>query len=56
MIIIITEGVTHRQIFDKSVQVKQLNCVEAHGILLLRVDKGKHFHLISTITNIRRIK
>lgn len=27
--------------FDKSVFVKQLNVVEAHGILLLRADKGK---------------
>ncbi|KAK3891489.1 hypothetical protein Pcinc_004619 [Petrolisthes cinctipes] len=33
------EGVAHRAIFDKSVQVKQLSVVEAHGILLLRVDK-----------------
>ncbi|XP_042861693.1 GTPase-activating Rap/Ran-GAP domain-like protein 3, partial [Penaeus japonicus] len=36
-----TEGVAHRLIFDKSVQVKQLSVVEAHGILLIRVDKGR---------------
>ncbi|XP_068243929.1 GTPase-activating Rap/Ran-GAP domain-like protein 3 [Palaemon carinicauda] len=35
------EGVAHRPIFDKSVQVKQLSVVEAHGILLIRVDKGR---------------
>lgn len=36
-----TEGASHRMIFDKTMQVKQLSVVEAHGILLLRADKGK---------------
>ena len=27
-------------IFDKSVQIKQLTVVEAHGILLARTDRG----------------
>ncbi|XP_022643618.1 GTPase-activating Rap/Ran-GAP domain-like protein 3 isoform X3 [Varroa destructor] len=40
-IYIIEEGLQHRQIFDKSVQVKQLSVVEAHGILLLRTDRGR---------------
>lgn len=48
------EGVAHRAIFDKSVQVKQLSVVEAHGILLLRVDKGtsqySHFHTMTCTT------
>ncbi|KAG8189266.1 hypothetical protein JTE90_019027 [Oedothorax gibbosus] len=35
------EGTSHRLIFDKSLQVKQLSVVEAHGILLLRADKGR---------------
>ncbi|XP_050726126.1 GTPase-activating Rap/Ran-GAP domain-like protein 3 isoform X6 [Eriocheir sinensis] len=35
------EGVAHRPIFDKSVQVKQLSVVEAHGILLLREQRGR---------------
>ena len=30
-------------IFDKSVQIKQLTVVEAHGILLFRTDKGNRF-------------
>lgn len=38
---LVEEGVAHRPIFEKSVQVKQLSVVEAHGILLLRVDKGR---------------
>lgn len=28
-------------IFDKTITVKQLSVVEAHGILLMRIDKGK---------------
>lgn len=28
-------------IFDKSVQIKQLTVVEAHGILLVRTDRGR---------------
>lgn len=39
--IFLTDGVSHKQIFDKSVLVKQLHVVEAHGILLFRADKGK---------------
>ncbi|KAF2361378.1 Rap GTPase activating protein domain [Trinorchestia longiramus] len=38
---LLEEGAAHRQLFDRSVAVKQLSCVEAHGILLLRVDKGR---------------
>ncbi|GFU79128.1 hypothetical protein TNCV_2136511 [Trichonephila clavipes] len=37
----VEEGSSHRLIFDKSLQVKQLSVVEAHGILLLRADKGR---------------
>ncbi|KAK8750165.1 hypothetical protein OTU49_015270, partial [Cherax quadricarinatus] len=40
-VFLVEEGVAHRLIFDKSVQVKQLSVVEAHGILLLRADKGR---------------
>lgn len=32
---------TQRVIFDKTLTVKQLSVVEAHGILLMRIDKGK---------------
>ncbi|XP_014215307.1 GTPase-activating Rap/Ran-GAP domain-like protein 3 [Copidosoma floridanum] len=36
------DSMTHRLLFDKSVQIKQLNVVEQHGILLFRAgDKGK---------------
>ena len=28
-------------IFDKTVVIKQLNVVEAHGLLLFRADKGQ---------------
>ncbi|XP_022244484.1 GTPase-activating Rap/Ran-GAP domain-like protein 3 [Limulus polyphemus] len=38
---LLEEGVTHRPIFDKTVQIKHLNVVEAHGILLFRADKGR---------------
>lgn len=39
---VIEEGLTHRLIFDESVQIKQLDVVEQHGILLFRAnDKGK---------------
>ncbi|GAB6031593.1 hypothetical protein CHUAL_009358 [Chamberlinius hualienensis] len=37
----IDEGMSHRLIFDKSVLVKQLNVIEAHGIFLFRTDKGR---------------
>ena len=33
---------SHRLLFDKTVQMKQLNVIEQHGILLFRAgDKGK---------------
>ncbi|XP_070532264.1 GTPase-activating Rap/Ran-GAP domain-like protein 3 isoform X3 [Ptychodera flava] len=38
---ILEEGISARLIFDKSIQVKQLSVVEAHGLLLFRADKGK---------------
>ncbi|XP_014478192.1 PREDICTED: GTPase-activating Rap/Ran-GAP domain-like protein 3 isoform X1 [Dinoponera quadriceps] len=39
---LIEDGVSHRLIFDESVQIKQLDVVEQHGILLFRAgDKGK---------------
>jgi hypothetical protein len=41
-----TEGGTCRMIFDKSVQIKQLTVVEAHGILLFRTDKGNRFESV----------
>ncbi|EEC08749.1 rap GTPase-activating protein, putative, partial [Ixodes scapularis] len=40
-IFLIEEGLTHRLIFDKTVQVKQISVVEAHGILLFRTDRGR---------------
>ncbi|XP_076245535.1 GTPase-activating Rap/Ran-GAP domain-like protein 3 isoform X2 [Calliopsis andreniformis] len=39
---LIEDSLSHRLIFDESVQIKQLNVVEQHGILLFRAgDKGK---------------
>ncbi|XP_054016095.1 GTPase-activating Rap/Ran-GAP domain-like protein 3 isoform X1 [Hylaeus anthracinus] len=39
---LIEDSLSHRLIFDESVQIKQLNVVEQHGILLFRaVDKGR---------------
>ena len=35
------EGAFPRMIFDKTVVIKQLNVVEAHGLLLFRADKGE---------------
>ncbi|EEZ97268.2 GTPase-activating Rap/Ran-GAP domain-like protein 3 isoform X1 [Tribolium castaneum] len=35
-IFVVEDGSSHRQVFDRSLQVKQLNVVEPHGILLLR--------------------
>ena len=35
-------GAKHRYIFDKAVVAKQLSVVEAFGLLLFRVEKGKH--------------
>lgn len=40
-----TEGVRPRMLFDKTVSIKQLNVVEAHGILIFRADKGRSFSL-----------
>ncbi|XP_037524885.1 GTPase-activating Rap/Ran-GAP domain-like protein 3 isoform X2 [Rhipicephalus sanguineus] len=40
-IFLIEEGLTHRMIFDKTVVVKQVSVVEAHGILLFRTDRGR---------------
>ena len=36
----LVEGAFPRLIFDKTVVIKQLNVVEAHGLLLFRADKG----------------
>ncbi|XP_033180663.1 GTPase-activating Rap/Ran-GAP domain-like protein 3 isoform X3 [Bombus impatiens] len=39
---LIEDSLSHRLIFDESVQIKQLDVVEQHGILLFRAgDKGK---------------
>ncbi|KYN07546.1 PREDICTED: GTPase-activating Rap/Ran-GAP domain-like protein 3 isoform X1 [Cyphomyrmex costatus] len=39
---LIEDGVSHRLLFDESVQIKQLDVIEQHGILLFRAgDKGK---------------
>ncbi|KAG8292577.1 GTPase-activating Rap/Ran-GAP domain-like protein 3 [Homalodisca vitripennis] len=38
---LVEDGASHKQIFDKSISVKQLSVVEAHGILLFRADKGR---------------
>ncbi|XP_003394808.2 GTPase-activating Rap/Ran-GAP domain-like protein 3 isoform X4 [Bombus terrestris] len=39
---LIEDSLSHRLIFDESVQIKQLDVVEQHGILLFRTgDKGK---------------
>jgi hypothetical protein len=35
-----SESMSHHLLFDKTVAVKQLHVVEAHGILLFRTDKG----------------
>ncbi|XP_070176881.1 GTPase-activating Rap/Ran-GAP domain-like protein 3 [Littorina saxatilis] len=40
-VMVLEEGQAPRQIFDKSVCVKQLSVVEVHNLLILRVDKGK---------------
>ncbi|XP_046640588.1 GTPase-activating Rap/Ran-GAP domain-like protein 3 isoform X4 [Daphnia pulicaria] len=40
-VFVVEEGGTCRMIFDKSVQIKQLTVVEAHGILLVRTDRGR---------------
>ncbi|XP_045201546.2 GTPase-activating Rap/Ran-GAP domain-like protein 3 isoform X4 [Mercenaria mercenaria] len=38
---VLEDGLQPRMIFDKSVGVKQINVVEAHGLLIMRKDKGK---------------
>ncbi|XP_068990961.1 GTPase-activating Rap/Ran-GAP domain-like protein 3 isoform X9 [Neodiprion pinetum] len=39
---LIEDGLSHRLIFDKSVQIRQLDVVEQHGILLIRAgDRGR---------------
>ncbi|XP_060820982.1 GTPase-activating Rap/Ran-GAP domain-like protein 3 isoform X4 [Bombus pascuorum] len=39
---LIEDSLSHRLIFDESVQIKQLDVIEQHGILLFRAgDKGK---------------
>ncbi|XP_012254157.2 GTPase-activating Rap/Ran-GAP domain-like protein 3 isoform X2 [Athalia rosae] len=39
---LIEDGLSHRLIIDKSVQIKQLDVVEQHGILLIRAgEKGR---------------
>ncbi|XP_015370838.1 PREDICTED: GTPase-activating Rap/Ran-GAP domain-like protein 3 [Diuraphis noxia] len=40
-VFVIEDGVSQRQIFDKTIQANQLNVVEAHGILLFRTEKGR---------------
>jgi hypothetical protein len=39
---------SHRLVFDKTVAVKQLHVVEAHGILLFRADKGTSRNFIAS--------
>ena len=40
-LLLFTDSMYHRLIFDRTVCVKQLNVVEAHGILLMKADKGR---------------
>ena len=35
-------------IFDKTVAIKQLNVVEAHGLLIFRADKGTSYEIYPT--------
>ena len=52
----ITEGGSCRMIFDKTVQIKQLTVVEAHGILLVRSDRGTRYILDNAaLTNYHNI-
>lgn len=37
---LLADGNSHRLVFDKTLQVKQLNVVEPHGILLLRAGQS----------------
>ncbi|KAK7597669.1 hypothetical protein V9T40_009894 [Parthenolecanium corni] len=40
-VFVVEDGISHRQIIEKSVSIRQLSVVEAHGILLFRADKGR---------------
>ncbi|PVD22442.1 hypothetical protein C0Q70_18255 [Pomacea canaliculata] len=40
-VIVLEEGLPPRLIFDKTVVVKQLSVVEVHGLLIMRMDRGK---------------
>lgn len=42
------DGVSQRQIFDKTIQANQLNVVEAHGILLFRAERGTYTSTATT--------
>lgn len=50
---VFADGVTQRQIFDKTIQVNQLNVVEAHGILLLRAEKGLYEEIFFFVNTTR---
>ena len=51
-----TEGCSPRQIFDKSVVIKQLSIIEAHGLLLFRADKGKlYFSVVNGIVVVENV-
>ncbi|XP_064458202.1 GTPase-activating Rap/Ran-GAP domain-like protein 3 isoform X3 [Ornithodoros turicata] len=38
---LVEEGLAHRLVLDKTVPVRQISVVEAHGILLFRTDRGR---------------
>jgi hypothetical protein len=38
---VIEEDLAPRMIFDKSVVIKQVSVIEAHGLLIFRGDKGE---------------
>ncbi|XP_046368417.1 GTPase-activating Rap/Ran-GAP domain-like protein 3 isoform X2 [Haliotis rufescens] len=40
-IMVLEEGLPPRAIFEKTVSVRQLSVVEAHGLLIMRSEKGK---------------
>ena len=46
---IFTEAAQPRMIFDRSLAIKQINVVEAHGLLIFRAEKGNiwihNFHI-----------
>ncbi|KAK5649770.1 hypothetical protein RI129_000799 [Pyrocoelia pectoralis] len=37
---VVEDGISHKMIFDRSLQVRQLNVVEPHGIMLLRAGNS----------------